>query len=239
MTKKQKRVDLPNRQNSGKTPKTGILRLKLPKHIRQIPLLGTFKKNTNINMNKNTNICLRCPAWGKSVLVFLIVFCGLRIEFKLTDVEAQELTQIQEPQLVQSVFENADGPFVTDGNSVVAVSENTTKPSLEEPKESKEKETQRMNVVVTAYSSTIWETDDTPYITASGEEVSDGIVANNFLSFGTKMRIPEIFGDKVFTVEDRMHWRKSDYQIDIWFPDTDKALNFGVRNTYIEIFEAI
>ena len=185
------------------------------------------------------NICLRCPAWGKSVLVFLIVFCGLRIEFKLADVEAQELTQIQEPELIQSVFENSDGPLIADGNSVVAVSENTTKPSLEEPEENNEKETQKMNVVVTAYSSTTWETDDTPYVTASGTAVSDGIVANNLLSFGTKVKIPEIFGDKVFTVEDRMHWRKSDYQIDIWFPETDKALNFGVRSAYIEILEGI
>jgi len=90
-------------------------------------------------------------------------------------------------------------------------------------------------VTVTAYSSTEWETQGDPFITASGKRVEDGIVANNLLPFGTEIRLPKIFGDKIFTVQDRMHFRKSDYHFDIWFPSYKQALNFGAKTTEIEI----
>ena len=91
-----------------------------------------------------------------------------------------------------------------------------------------------IQVTVTAYSSTPEETDDTPFITASGTPTRDGVVASNLLPFGTKIRIPELFGNKVFTVEDRMNKRMNDFQIDVWFPSSDQAHLFGVRHTYIE-----
>lgn len=97
----------------------------------------------------------------------------------------------------------------------------------------------RINVLTTAYSSTIWETDDTPFLTASGNYVKDGIVANNLLPFGTKIRIPEVYGDKIFVVEDRMHWSKSPYYVDIWFPSNQEAKNYGAKTTYIEILREI
>jgi len=90
-------------------------------------------------------------------------------------------------------------------------------------------------VTVTAYSSTEWETQGDPFITASGERVKDGIVANNFLPFGTEIKLPEIFGDKIFIVQDRMHFRKSDYHFDIWLPSYKQALNFGAQTSSIEI----
>ena len=89
-------------------------------------------------------------------------------------------------------------------------------------------------VVITAYSSTPEETDDTPFITASGTTTRDGVVASNLLPFGTKIRIPEVFGNKVFTVEDRMNERVDDFQIDVWFPSSYQAHLFGVKYTYIE-----
>ena len=92
-------------------------------------------------------------------------------------------------------------------------------------------------VVVTAYSSTVWQTDDTPFITAAGTMVRDGIIANNLLPFGTKVRMPEIYGDKIFVVEDRMNSRKGYYHVDIWFPSYEEAKNFGAERTYIEILE--
>ncbi|HNY36060.1 MAG TPA: hypothetical protein PLD14_00690 [Candidatus Pacearchaeota archaeon] len=95
----------------------------------------------------------------------------------------------------------------------------------------------KIKVIITAYSSTTWQTDDTPFITANGSTVRDGIVANNMLPFGTELRIPELYGNKVFTVEDRMHSRKSDYQLDIWFPTLEQAQEFGVKETYIEVLE--
>jgi len=95
-----------------------------------------------------------------------------------------------------------------------------------------------IEVVVTAYSSSPWETDDSPYVTAAGTWVREGIVANNKYPFGTEIRIPEIYGEKVFVVEDRMSWKKGEYHIDIWFPSYWEALNFGTKKTYIEILES-
>lgn len=95
-----------------------------------------------------------------------------------------------------------------------------------------------INVVITAYSSTPDQTDDTPFITASGKHVADGIIANNMLPIGTKVRIPSLYGDKIFTVEDRMNKRKSNYHIDIWMPDRPSAINFGVKTAEIEVLES-
>jgi 3D (Asp-Asp-Asp) domain-containing protein len=95
-----------------------------------------------------------------------------------------------------------------------------------------------VKMVVTAYSSTPDQTDDTPFITASGETVADGIVANNMLPFGAKIRMPELFGDKVFVVEDRMARRKGNYHVDVWLSDTQDAKEFGAKITYIEVLES-
>jgi len=92
------------------------------------------------------------------------------------------------------------------------------------------------DVWVTAYSSTPDQTDSTPFITASGIRVKDGIIAVNFLPFGTKVLIPELFGDKVFTVEDRMHRRKTN-NVDIWMSSRSKALKFGIARAKIVILE--
>lgn len=93
-----------------------------------------------------------------------------------------------------------------------------------------------MNVVLTAYSSTPDQTDDTPFITASNTRVRDGIVAANFLAFGTKVKIPSLFGDKVFTVEDRMAKKNND-KMDIWFSERYLAKNFGIQEAEVIILE--
>ena len=87
---------------------------------------------------------------------------------------------------------------------------------------------QVMHMRVTAYSSSPDETDSTPFITAMGTEVHDGIVATNILPFGTKIQIPSLFGNKIFTVEDRMNRRMKNV-MDIWMPSKTKALRFGAN----------
>ena len=89
-------------------------------------------------------------------------------------------------------------------------------------------------VKVTAYTSSIDETDDTPNVTASGKNTRYGVVAANFLPFGTKVRMPDLFGDTVFTVEDRMARRFQD-RLDIWFPTKTEAKRFGLQLTEVEI----
>jgi 3D (Asp-Asp-Asp) domain-containing protein len=98
------------------------------------------------------------------------------------------------------------------------------------------KQNKEMVVEVTAYSSTPDQTDDTPFITANGKLVYDGVLAANFLPFGTRIKIPELYGDKIFVVEDRMHKRFQN-RIDIWFPDRQSALEFGYRELKVEILE--
>lgn len=92
-----------------------------------------------------------------------------------------------------------------------------------------------LKVTVTAYSSTPDQTDSTPFITANGQHVRDGIIAANFLPFGTRVRFPELYGDKVFTVEDRMHPRFP-MRADVWMEERGEAVRFGIkRNVTLEV----
>ena len=83
---------------------------------------------------------------------------------------------------------------------------------------------------VTAYSSTPEETDDTPFITASGQTVRSGIVATNELAFGTLVKID----GKVYEVQDRTNARYQ-YLYDIWMPSKQEALDWGKRTLKIEL----
>ena len=89
-------------------------------------------------------------------------------------------------------------------------------------------------VQASGYSSTPDQTDSTPFTTASGSVVRDGTIATNFLPFGTTIRIPDVYGDRIFVVEDRMNKRYRN-NIDIWFPERDLAKEFGRKNVKIEI----
>ncbi len=96
--------------------------------------------------------------------------------------------------------------------------------------------TQSRVVTVTAYSSTPDQTDSSPFITANGTYVRDGIIAANFLPFGAKVRFPEYSGDKIYTVEDRMA-KKNSHKIDIWMLTRHAALDFGVKKLAYEVVE--
>ena len=91
---------------------------------------------------------------------------------------------------------------------------------------------------MTAYNSDPRQTDDTPCITANGFDVcAHGIedtVAANFLPFNTKIKIPELFGDRVFVVRDRMNARFTN-RVDVWMLDYNDARRFGVKYAKIEI----
>lgn len=129
----------------------------------------------------------------------------------------------------QEKIEQIEKPILTERDTIVetfGINYNTIK---------KAKESYYM--IITAYSSTEDQTDSSPFITASQKHVEDGIVANNLLPFGTKVKIPELYGDKIFIVEDRMHQRKGNYHLDIWFKTRMEAQNFGVKRATIEVIE--
>jgi len=97
----------------------------------------------------------------------------------------------------------------------------------------------KKQVVATAYSSTVDQTDSTPCITANGFDLCENgveeIIANNGLKFGTKVRLPALFGDRVFTVADRMNARYGSGRIDIWMNSRERAEDFGARAVEMEI----
>lgn len=117
--------------------------------------------------------------------------------------------------------------------AVAAQNENRLYGELPEAIDAQPKQT--FKIVTTAYSSEVGQTDSTPFTTASGTTVRRGVVAANFLPIGTKVRLPDLFGDEVFVVEDRMNARY-DKRIDIWMEETADAKNFGVQWTTVEVF---
>lgn len=84
-----------------------------------------------------------------------------------------------------------------------------------------------------AYSSTPDQTNGDPFITASGQTVRWGIVANNCLPFGTAVTFPDAFGDQVFYVQDRMAARYGCDSFDVWFPSRTEALQFGRQTSAV------
>ena len=96
-------------------------------------------------------------------------------------------------------------------------------------------------VQISAYTSTPDQTDASPFITANGEHVYWGGVAANIIDtdgrnipFGTKIMIPKLFGDQIFTVNDRMN-RRYRNNVDIWFHDITDAREFGRKTIEVVI----
>lgn len=94
--------------------------------------------------------------------------------------------------------------------------------------------------VITAYNSEPGQTDNSPCITANGFNVCENgvedTIAANFLPFGSKVKIPGLFGDRVFVVRDRMNKRFSN-RVDVWMIDKPDAIKFGVKVAKIEVLE--
>ena len=114
-----------------------------------------------------------------------------------------------------------------------------------------------MWVRATAYSSDPWQTDSTPCYPAMDFNMCahyedyglEDTIAANFLPLGTKVKLPELFGNKVFTVRDRMNARyNGTNRIDIWVGSETptnrdiiqkaktKALAFGTKSLKMEVF---
>lgn len=96
-----------------------------------------------------------------------------------------------------------------------------------------------ISITATAYSSTPDNTDSTPFITSNGKPVYDGLIAANWLPYNTKIRIPDIFGEKIFTVNDRMNARYKTGRFDVWMKSRDDARKFGARRVRVQIVETL
>jgi len=114
-----------------------------------------------------------------------------------------------------------------------------------------------ITVVATAYSSDPYQTDATPCLPAMKFDLCqyfeeygiEDTIAANFLPLGTQVKFPDLYGDKVFTVRDRMNARyNGQYRIDFWVGSVhptskeiiatakSKARGFGVQKVKMEIY---
>jgi len=170
---------------------------------------------------------------------YLYVFIGIAVLLVSVGLfRFRGLIEAKDPYQLNSISEGSL-VFLQDNTlSSRASSFAIEKKEEEDSSKTEPKKTKQIRVIITAYSSTPEETDSTPFITASGERVREGIIANNLLPFGTKVRIPELFGDKIFVVEDRMNAKKGYYHVDIWYPSYHEAKNFGSQLTDIEVLES-
>jgi len=100
-------------------------------------------------------------------------------------------------------------------------------------------------VTMTAYSSDVAQTDSTPCIPADStynlcehyeENGARDTIAANFLPLGTQVRFPDIHGDRIFVVRDRMNARYGWGRGDFWMPIYNEAKNFGVQRVKMEIY---
>lgn len=110
-----------------------------------------------------------------------------------------------------------------------------------------------MVLQATAYTSSVRETDRTPFVTATGARTRLGILAVSpdllrVLPYGTQVRLRDLgsvygrgrgqfdylFQGRVFVVADVMHPRMRE-KVDVWLPDRATALRFGRRLVQLEV----
>ena len=90
-----------------------------------------------------------------------------------------------------------------------------------------------IKAIVTGYSSSPEETDDTPFITANGTRVRLGIIAcPRNISFGSFAEIDK----KIYDCEDRMA-KKNEGKFDIWFESKIEALEYGKQLKELTLYK--
>jgi len=176
-----------------------------------------------LQKTKKTVRHMKKHAFDLSVLVFVFVL-GTYVFF---------------PSVVNADTEPTGNLDAKTVNMIVASMQNETKDFGRLPMALEAKAKRTFKIPVTAYTSDVVQTDESPCITASGlnvcERNKEDIVAANFLPLGARVRIPDLYGDRVFYVQDRMNARY-DRHLDIWMKDYQDAKQFGLKMTTIEVF---
>lgn len=173
----------------------------------------------------------------QNLILFLIIACVFQFLFFFTPALAAETVAIQEQEEVISLG-NLDKSDSMEENAQKIADTITVSNALPKNRDYTVKSVSTH--VITAYNSEPGQTDDSPCITANGFNVcahgEEDTIAANFLKFGTKVRIPELFGDRVFIVRDRMN-QKHPNRVDIWMKEKSAAIKFGVKTAKIEVLE--
>ena len=129
------------------------------------------------------------------------------------------------------------------GNTEInVVTEPESKPATP-VKETKIEVKKTIWVTATAYSSTSWQTDNTPCVTATGYNVcnkTENIIAVSrdlvrSLGYHRQVRLPSLYGSEIFLIEDTMNARFVN-RIDIHHGSTEDAKEFGLkRNVELQV----
>lgn len=180
-----------------------------------------------------------------TIFVIIILFFDITIAHPLP-VWASEAIQAA-PQQLFRLDDNGDVVIKEDPDTVsidespslvITIKKRADVPAAKIVSESKKKQ---VAVVATAYSSSVEETDSDPCTTANGFNVcknnQENVIAANFLPFGTRVRFPDLYGERIFTVHDRMNSRYGKGRIDIWMKTKNSARTFGVKRMKMEIIE--
>jgi 3D (Asp-Asp-Asp) domain-containing protein len=180
----------------------------------------------------------------QSFLLFLLIACVFQFLFFFTPALAAETVADQENIIALG---NINKSLEMDADAQKVANSTKTQTNVEiKATSTPEKATSTPKVksvsthVMTAYNSEVAQTDSSPCITANGFNVCkhgiEDTIAANFLKMGTKVRIPELYGDRVFVVRDRMN-AKHPNRVDIWMKDRASAIKFGVKTAKIEVLE--
>lgn len=89
----------------------------------------------------------------------------------------------------------------------------------------------KLTVQSSAYASSPYQTDATPCVTSAGTRVRPGVAASNFLPIGTVLQVDNL----KFIVEDRMNPRYNGNFLDVWFPSTSEAIEFGRKKLQVTV----
>lgn len=184
-------------------------------------------------LKKNHNKIIKLKQ-AKNIIIILIV--AMFFEFALFPM----------PSLAAQMSETANqsqnqGMVAADGQSEInqAVTVNIAEFNGKLPENDDAIKLSR-HTVITAYNSDPAQTDDTPCITANNFDVCqhgvEDTIAANFLPFGAKVKIPELFGDRIFVVRDRMNKRFPN-RVDVWMLEKPDAINFGVKIAKIQVLQ--
>lgn len=186
----------------------------------------------------NRKKCLKLVKYLDMALVFILIF-----DFLLYPL----------PTIAKNLVENDYNDYIDEKHSILVKIADTAEASIKnviKDEESaiknhlpvnKDKDIKKtVYYKVTAYNSEAAQTDGSPCTTANGFNVCEhGVedtIAVNFLPFGSKVRMPELFGDRVFVVRDRMNSRFNSY-IDVWMQNRSDAVKFGVQYAKVEILK--
>src|SRR3989338_9188671 len=118
---------------------------------------------------------------GFGVRVVALIFGAVAVIGNTTSAAAQTLDRVE--------YKLQMGMIVINANSIFQANSSDERGEIPEL-------ASKFLLTVTAYSSSVDETDSTPFVTASGTKTRDGVIASNLFPFGTQVKIPEFFGDQ-------------------------------------------